>query len=35
VGDEQKRELRAALEQWFAQKEATGECQAPAATSCC
>jgi ArsR family transcriptional regulator, arsenate/arsenite/antimonite-responsive transcriptional repressor len=35
VGDEQKRELRAALEQWFAQKEATGECQAPAATPCC
>ena len=35
VGDEQKRELRAALEQWFAQKEATGECQAPVATSCC
>jgi ArsR family transcriptional regulator, arsenate/arsenite/antimonite-responsive transcriptional repressor len=35
VGDGQKRELRAALEQWFAQKEATGECQTPAATSCC
>ena len=35
VGDEQKRELRAALEQWFVQKEATGECQSPAATSCC
>lgn len=34
VGDEQKEALRAALEQWFAQKEAIGECQAPAATPC-
>jgi DNA-binding transcriptional ArsR family regulator len=35
VGDERRRELCAALEHWFAQKEATGECQAPAATPCC
>jgi ArsR family transcriptional regulator len=32
VGDEQKEALRAALERWFAQKEAIGECQAPLAT---
>ena len=35
VGDEHKEALRAALEQWSSQKEATGECQAPAANPHC